>query len=109
MFDLFAPSHLLLIAIAILVFVGPKDLPRFMHTVGKWTKKARRLADEFRDSLNAMEKQGELEELRKEIASLRNVGSLESGTGSTVGRDLSTEVSLTVDANMDLPKSAAVS
>lgn len=72
MFDLFAPSHLLLIAIAILLFVGPKDLPKFMHMVGKWTRKGRRLADEFRKGLDNMEHEGQLEELRREIAALQS-------------------------------------
>jgi sec-independent protein translocase protein TatB len=72
MFDLFTPSHLFLIAIAILIFIGPKDLPRFMHMAGSWTKKARDLAAEFREGLNNIEQQGKLEELRKEIAALRD-------------------------------------
>jgi Tat protein translocase TatB subunit len=82
MFDLFAPSHLLLIALAILLFVGPKDLPKFMHMVGTWTRKGRRLADEFRDGLNKMEQQGDLDELRKEIAALRNAGPLDTRGGA---------------------------
>lgn len=72
MFDLFAPSHLLLIGIAVLVFIGPKDLPRFMHAVGRWTRKARGLMDEFHQGLDNMERQGELDALRKEIEALRN-------------------------------------
>lgn len=72
MFDLFAPSHLLLIGIAVLVFIGPKDLPRFMHAVGRWTRKARGLVDEFHQGLDNMERQGELDALRKEIEALRN-------------------------------------
>ncbi len=86
MFDLFAPSHLLLIAIAILLFVGPKDLPKFMHAVGKWTRKARRLADDFHKSLDNMEQQGQLEELRKEISALRNPSRLDDDT-DTSSRD----------------------
>ena len=72
MFDLFTPSHLLLIAIAVIVFIGPKDLPRFMRGVGKWTGKARAMAAEFRQSFEDMDRHEELRELREELTALRN-------------------------------------
>ena len=50
-----------------LVVVGPKDLPRLMHMAGKWTGKARDMANEFRKSFDEMARQTELDELRKEI------------------------------------------
>jgi sec-independent protein translocase protein TatB len=70
MFDL-SWSHILLVLIVALVVVGPKDLPRLMRTVGQWTGRARRMADEFRKSFDDMARQSELDELRKEIESLR--------------------------------------
>jgi sec-independent protein translocase protein TatB len=71
-FDLFTPSHLLLIAIAVIVFIGPKDLPRFMRAVGKWTGKARAMAAEFQKSFEEMDRHEELRELREELTALRN-------------------------------------
>lgn len=71
MFDLFSWSHLLIIAIVALVVVGPKDLPRLMRIGGQWVAKARGMANEFRSSFDDMARQGELDELRKEIESLR--------------------------------------
>ena len=87
MFDLFAPSHLLLIGIAALVFIGPKDLPRVMHMVGKWTGKARRLAGEFREGLENIEQQGQLEELRQEIAALREARQAEKELPLSITKD----------------------
>jgi sec-independent protein translocase protein TatB len=64
-------SHILIVVIVALVVIGPKDLPRFMHMAGRWMGKARAMADQFRKSFDEMSRQAELEELRKEIAELR--------------------------------------
>ncbi len=72
MLDFFSGSHILLFLIVALVVVGPKDLPRMMRIVGQWVGKARSMADEFRKSFDDMARQSELEELRKEIDSLRH-------------------------------------
>jgi sec-independent protein translocase protein TatB len=72
MFDLFSWSHILLLLIVALVVVGPKDLPKLMRSAGQWTAKARDMANEFRRSFDEMARQTELDELRKEIESLRN-------------------------------------
>ncbi len=71
MFDL-SWSHILLVLIVALIVVGPKDLPRLMHMIGRWMGKARAMANEFRKSFDEMARQAELDELRKEIAALRN-------------------------------------
>src|ERR1700748_2213098 len=71
MFDLFSWSHILILLTAALVIVGPKDLPRLMHMMGKWAGKARAMANEFRRSFDEMARQSELDELRKEIEELK--------------------------------------
>jgi sec-independent protein translocase protein TatB len=65
-------SHILLVVIVALVVVGPKDLPRLMHTVGRWMGKARQMADQFRKSFDDMTREAELDQLRAEIDSLRS-------------------------------------
>jgi sec-independent protein translocase protein TatB len=70
MFDLFSSSHILILLVVLLVVVGPKDLPRLMNMAGKWTGKARTMANEFRKSFDEMARQSELDELRKEIEHL---------------------------------------
>ena len=71
MFDL-SWTHILLVLIVALVVVPPKDLPRTMHTVGRWLGKARAMADQFRRSFDEMARQSELQELRAELDSLRH-------------------------------------
>jgi len=51
--------------------VGPKDLPKVMHGIGRWAGKARAMANEFRRSFDEMARQTELDELRKEIEDLK--------------------------------------
>jgi len=65
-------AHMLLVLVVALVVVGPKDLPKLMHTMGRWAGKARAMADQFRKSFDEMARQSELDELRKEIEELRN-------------------------------------
>lgn len=64
-------SHILIVLIVALVVVGPKDLPRLMRTAGRWTAKARAMADQFRKSFDEMARQSELDELRSELDALR--------------------------------------
>jgi len=71
MFDL-SWAHILILLVVALVVVGPKDLPRLMHIIGRWMGKARAMANEFRKSFDEMARQTELDELRKEIAALRS-------------------------------------
>lgn len=69
-------SHILLLLVVALVVVGPQDLPKIMRKAGQWTAKARAMADQFRNSFDEMARQSELDELRKEIQSLRNANPL---------------------------------
>ena len=70
MFDL-SWAHILILLVVALIVVGPKDLPRLMHIIGRWMGKARAMANEFRKSFDEMARQAELDELRKEISALR--------------------------------------
>jgi sec-independent protein translocase protein TatB len=60
-----APTELLVIAIVALVVIGPKDLPRVMRVVGKWVGRARGVARHFREGLDEIVRQSELEEMEK--------------------------------------------
>ena len=64
-------SELLVIAIVAVVVVGPKDLPRLMRTVGRYTSKARGLAREFRASFEELGRETELEEINREMERIR--------------------------------------
>jgi sec-independent protein translocase protein TatB len=59
-------SELLLIAVVALVFIGPKDLPRAMRSVGRWVGKIRGMARHFNTGIEAMVREAELEEMEKQ-------------------------------------------
>ena len=71
MFDL-GWSELLLVAVLAIVFIGPKDLPRVMRTLGQYVGKMRAMAREFQNSFEDLARESELEELRQQVADLRN-------------------------------------
>ena len=60
----------LLVVVAIIV-IGPKDLPLMMRKFGRFTGKMRAMAFEFKQGIDELGRQAELEELRKEVASLK--------------------------------------
>ncbi|WP_299949257.1 Sec-independent protein translocase protein TatB [Hyphomonas sp. BRH_c22] len=64
-------SELLLLALAALIIVGPKDLPFMMRKLGQMVGKARGMAREFQAAFEDIARQSELEDLRKEIEDLK--------------------------------------
>lgn len=70
MFDM-GWSELLLVAVLAIVFVGPKDLPKVMRTVGQYVAKMRAMMREFQNSFEDLARESELEELRKQVAEMR--------------------------------------
>ena len=58
-------SELLLIAVAALIFIGPKDLPQALRTLGRWVGKIRGMARHFTSGVEAMMREAELEEREK--------------------------------------------
>jgi sec-independent protein translocase protein TatB len=61
-------SELLVIALVALVVIGPKDLPRAMHVVGRWVGRARGMTRHLRSGIDEMIRQVELEEMEKRWA-----------------------------------------
>ena len=64
-------SELLVLALAALIIVGPKDLPLMMRKAGQMVAKARSMAREFQAAFEDIARQSELEDLRKEIEDLK--------------------------------------
>lgn len=71
-------SELLLIGLAALIIIGPKDLPMMMRTLGQLMGKGRRMAREFQSAFDDIARQSELDELKKEIQDLRKSNTFKS-------------------------------
>src|SRR5437762_12495757 len=58
-------SELAVVAILALIFIGPKDLPKVMRTVGYWVGRVRGMARHFTSGIETMMRDAELEEMEK--------------------------------------------
>ena len=63
MLDIGWPELFIVLVIALLV-IGPRDLPRAMHHVGRWVRRARSMTSEFQRHFDEMARDAELDELR---------------------------------------------
>ena len=83
MFDIGWPE-LFLIAVVVLLVVGPKDLPKVLRNVGLWVGKAKVVTREFRTHVDDMIRDSELKEVRDQINEAGDVN-LDSITDNTIG------------------------
>jgi sec-independent protein translocase protein TatB len=58
-------TELIIVAVLALLFIGPKELPSTMRTVGRWVGKIRAVSRHFTSGLEAMIREAELEEMEK--------------------------------------------
>jgi sec-independent protein translocase protein TatB len=77
MFDL-SWSEIMVIAVAAIIFIGPKELPTFLRLIGRWTAKARAMAREFQGHVDDMVREAELDEVRQQVEK----------AGSEISRDI---------------------
>jgi sec-independent protein translocase protein TatB len=61
----FDSAEIAIIAVLALVFIGPKELPKVMRTVGYWVGRIRGMARHFTAGIEDMMRQAELEEMEK--------------------------------------------
>jgi sec-independent protein translocase protein TatB len=78
-------SEIAVIALIALVVVGPKDLPLLLRKMGKAVNRMRAMADDFRSSMDEIARQAELDELKKEVESLRRTVSSPLGVPADYG------------------------
>jgi len=60
-------SELLVIAVVLIVVVGPKDLPPMLRAFGKMTTRLRSMAGEFRAQFDDALREADLDDVRKTI------------------------------------------
>lgn len=71
MFDI-SWSELLILGIVTLVFVGPKELPVFLRTLGRYAGMVRRHANDFKAQFDAAMREAELDSMRKEVEQMQS-------------------------------------
>src|SRR3954447_14167282 len=85
-------SEMLVIGAVALVFIGPKELPKTLRTVGMWARKARNMTRELQGSVEEMIREAELDEVRRDLKKAMDF-------------DVKGEVSKTVDPTGELAES----
>lgn len=79
MFDI-GWTELLVVAVVMVLVVGPKDLPRMLRTFGQTLGKVRRMANEFQstfnDALREAEQQADIADMKAEVEKVGNLDPL---------------------------------
>ncbi len=57
----------LVIAALIIIFVGPKDLPGVLRTLGRWWGKIRNITKEFKSSIDTIVNETGIDDIKKNI------------------------------------------
>lgn len=66
-------SEMLVIAVVLIVVVGPKDLPRMLRQFGRSTSKLRTMAGDFRRQFDEALKEAELDDVTETLSSVRKL------------------------------------
>ena len=77
MFDI-GWTELLVIAVVLIVVVGPKDLPPMLRAFGKMTARARKVAGDFRAQFDEALREAELDDVRRTISDAQNLNPVNS-------------------------------
>ena len=64
-------SELLILGVVTLIFVGPKEIPALMRTLGRYAGMVRRQANEFKAQFADAMRDMELDEMRKEMEAMQ--------------------------------------
>jgi sec-independent protein translocase protein TatB len=60
------------IGLAVILVLGPKELPYAMRKVARFMRKARRLASEFQGHMDDLVREADLDEVRRSVNSIKN-------------------------------------
>lgn len=71
-------TELLVIAIVLIVVVGPKDLPPMLRAFGKMTKRLRSMAGEFRQQFDEALREAELDDVRQTFSDAQKLNPVNS-------------------------------
>ena len=109
-------SELLILGIVTLVFVGPKELPVFMRTLGRYASVVRRHASEFKAQFDAAMREAELDSMREEVDKMQTSINAEvmrakapfeeAGTSTKIEKELGTIPSHSIPSHSETEAAA---
>jgi sec-independent protein translocase protein TatB len=77
MFDI-GWTELLVIAVVLIVVVGPKDLPPMLRAFGKMTQRARKVAGDFRAQFDEALREADLDDVRQTLSDAQKLNPVNS-------------------------------
>lgn len=115
-------TEILVIAIVLIIVVGPKDLPQMLRTFGRMVSKMRGMASDFRQQFDEALREADLDDVRKTIGEAQRLNPLNTireavnplrQMGDEIKADLqkstgSTSVSTPAASSLDSVSSAPV-
>src|SRR5215475_5822063 len=103
MFDI-SWTEFLLIGVVALIFIGPKELPAVMRSLGQWTRKVRSMAADFQGQFQEAMREAEMADLKKQVDDLahdvKNYDPLKEARAEVeaAGRDIKASLEETPEA-----------
>ena len=79
-------SEMAIVAVVALFVIGPRELPRLLRTVGRYAAKIRGMAREFQEGIDDAVREAELDEVKKQIESVRKIDVRETARPPSPGR-----------------------
>jgi sec-independent protein translocase protein TatB len=71
MFDI-SWTEFLLIGVVALIFIGPKELPAVLRTLGQWTRRIRSMAADFQNQFQEAMREAEMADLKKQVDDIKS-------------------------------------
>ncbi|WP_339759945.1 Sec-independent protein translocase protein TatB [uncultured Hoeflea sp.] len=107
MFDIGWPE-LLVVAIVLIVVVGPKDLPPMLRAFGRTTKKLRAMASEFRGQFDDALREAELDDVKKTFDDARKLNPMQNLRDAVNPlKDTAKDIKADLEKSVKTPSSAA--
>ena len=69
----FGWTEILLVFIVVIIFVGPKELPKLIKQLSSFTKSIKKLSREFKSSLNEITEDSEIKDFKNSINEVKNL------------------------------------
>ncbi|MDH4441676.1 MAG: Sec-independent protein translocase protein TatB [Rhizobium sp.] len=106
-------TELLVIAVILIVVVGPKDLPPMIRAFGKMTKRLRHTAGEFRAQFDEALREAELDDLKNTVNDLKSMNPANSIRETLnplrqMGQDIKTDLQKASRVDTPTPASSSM-
>ena len=69
----FGWSEIALIAVVVIIVVGPKEIPNLLKQLGNLSKSLKKISREFKNSLNEIAAESDIKDVKKSISDIKNL------------------------------------